>query len=190
MAHGGQETEIKLSVPDSRYARRLLQRAGFRVLKRRVLEANTVFDTPENHLRQGGSLLRVREAGGVVTLTYKGRAEISRHKRREELELTASNAPMLANILKRLGFLPVFRYEKYRTELQRPRQRGVAMIDETPVGVYIELEGTPQWIDRTARALGFAEVDYITLSYGRLYLDWCAHNGTQPGNMVFGRPLA
>jgi adenylate cyclase class 2 len=61
----------------------------------------------------------------------------------------------------------------------------VAMIDETPVGVYIELEGTPSWIDRTARQLGFEEKDYVTASYGRLYLDWCARHGTQPCNMVF-----
>ena len=60
----------------------------------------------------------------------------------------------------------MFRYEKYRTEFRQPRRAGVAMLDETPVGVYLELEGTPHWIDRTARRLGFQESDYITASYG------------------------
>jgi adenylate cyclase class 2 len=60
------------------------------------------------------------------------------------------------------------------------------MLDETPVGVYLELEGTPHWIDLTARRLGFQESDYITASYGRVYLDWCAARGCKPGDMTFG----
>ena len=50
----------------------------------------------------------------------------------------------------------------------------------------MELEGAPAWIDRTARKLGFSEKDYITSSYGRLYLEWCAGERREPGNMVFG----
>jgi adenylate cyclase class 2 len=54
------------------------------------------------------------------------------------------------------------------------------------VGNYIELEGLPAWIDRTARRMGFREQDYSTASYARLYLEWCRKNGITPGNMVFG----
>jgi inorganic triphosphatase YgiF len=32
----------------------------------------TVFDTPELGLRRAATLLRVRQAGGVATVTYKG----------------------------------------------------------------------------------------------------------------------
>jgi hypothetical protein len=35
------------------------------------------------------------------------------------------------------------------------------MLDETPAGVFLELEGPSRWIDRTARRLGFAESDYL-----------------------------
>jgi adenylate cyclase class 2 len=184
MASGARETEIKLPAADSRAARKLLQRAGFRVLRRRVFEANTVFDTPDLRLRASERLLRVREAGGVVTLTCKGPPAAGRHKSREELELEVSAAPAMTAILDRLGFRPVFRYEKYRTEYGRPGSAGVATVDETPVGVFLELEGPPRWIDRTARALGFGEADYITASYGRLYLDWCQRNGVAPGDML------
>ena len=61
----------------------------------------------------------------------------------------------------------------------------MATLDETPVGLYLELEGQPRWIDRTARQMGFKEEDYITRSYARLYLDWCQKNRVQPANMVF-----
>jgi adenylate cyclase class 2 len=89
-------------------------------------------------------------------------------------------------IVERLGFEPLFRYEKYRTEYRQPAGGGMATLDETPIGVYLELEGAARWIDRTARQLGFAESQYITASYYGIYLALCQRRGVQPGNMVFG----
>jgi adenylate cyclase class 2 len=185
MSKGTRETEIKLAVKDAPSARRVLRAAGFVVAQRRVFESNTVFDTPEFSLRASSCLLRIREAGGVATLTYKGQPDPGKYKSREELELRIDNAAAMTTIVERLGYRRVFRYEKYRTEFHQPRRTGVATLDETPVGVYLELEGTPQWIDRTARRLEFQEADYITASYGRLYVDWCAAHGHTPGDMTF-----
>jgi adenylate cyclase class 2 len=185
MAHVNQETEIKLAVPNAKFARLLLRAAGFRVCQPRVFETNTVFDTPRRSLRKAAALLRVREAGGTNTLTYKGRPVASRHKSREELELKISDAGAAAAILARLGFHPASRYEKFRTEFRQPRRSGVIMLDETPIGVFLELEGTAHWIDRTARRLGFQEIHYITASYARLYLEWCKRQQIKPSNMVF-----
>jgi adenylate cyclase class 2 len=185
MSHATQETEIKLPVKDARSTRRVLWTAGFVVSRRRVFEANTVFDTPELSLQTATSLLRIRTAGPVATITYKGVPVGGRHKSREELEAKIDDAAAMTAIVQRLGYRPVFRYEKYRTEFRQPRRAGVAMLDETPIGVYLELEGTPQWIDRTARRLGFQESQYITDSYARIYLDWCAANGRKPGDFTF-----
>jgi adenylate cyclase class 2 len=186
MAKGTQETEIKLAVKDARSTRRRLREAGFVVSRRRVFEVNTVFDTPELSLRASSRLLRIRQAGRVATVTFKGVPATGKYKSREELELEIGNAAAMMSILDRLGYHRMFRYEKYRTEFRQARRAGVAMLDETPVGVYLELEGTPHWIDRTARRLGFQESDYITASYGRVYLDWCTANGCKPGDMTFG----
>lgn len=120
-----------------------------------------------------------------MTLTFKGRPLPGPHKNREELETGLSDPARFAEILARLGFHPVFRYEKYRTEFRMKRGPGMAMLDETPIGVYVELEGPPTWIDRTARRMGFSPRDYITASYARLYLDWCKRQRRKPGNMVF-----
>ena len=185
MTHAARETEIKLAVADARAARGMLRAAGFGISKRRVFETNAVFDTPEMSMRRAATMLRVRQAGGVATITYKGPAEVGRHKSREELELEISDASTMRAILERLGLGPVFRYEKYRTEYRQPGRAGVATLDETPVGVYLELEGTPTWIDRAARKLGFAETEYITASYARLYLEWCARSGVRPTDMTF-----
>ena len=89
MSKGSHETEIKLAVPDVQSARRMLRRAGFRVTRPRVFEANTVFDTATLTLRKSARLLRVRTAGTVATLTFKGKPVGGRHKSREELERIA-----------------------------------------------------------------------------------------------------
>ena len=179
------ETEIKLAVRDAGSARRRLRAAGFQVHKRRIFETNLVFDTGDLALRTSSRLLRLRQTGSTVTLTYKGEPLPGKHKSREELEVQVSDLPTITAIVGRLGYRQVFRYDKYRTEFHRPRHAGVAMVDETPVGVFLELEGTPSWIDRTARDLGFDEDAYITASYGRLYLEWCAAHRRKPGDMVF-----
>ena len=185
MTHSPVETEIKLAVPNVRTARKLLRVAGFTISRRRVFESNVVFDTARLTLRRASTLLRVRQAGGLTTVTYKGKPALARYKTREELELAVTAAPTMGAIFERLGFRPVFRYDKYRTEYRQSRGAGVATLDETPVGIYLELEGAPAWIDRMARHMGFAERDYITASYARLYLEWCAEKGVKPSNMVF-----
>jgi adenylate cyclase class 2 len=84
-----------------------------------------------------------------------------------------------------LGYQPSLRYEKYRTEFSREEEPGHVVVDETPIGTFIELEGPPRWIDKTARLLGFSRDDYILLSYGRLFEQWCAAHEIESRNMSF-----
>jgi adenylate cyclase class 2 len=181
------EVEVKLRMKDPRYAAAMLVEFGFRVVHERAFESNVLFDTPERSLRAERRLLRVREFGGVATFTYKGTPETGRHKSREELETDVADAGMLRLMLNRLGYCPVFRYEKYRTVYQRPDETaGLAVLDETPIGCWIELEGTPEWIDSNAVRLGFSQKDYITESYGALWLSYCREHGIDSNDMVFG----
>lgn len=180
-----QETEIKLAVRDARSARQRLRAAGFAVSRRRIFEVNLVFDSADSSLRQSSRLLRLRQAGTTNTLAYKGAPSGGKHKSREELEVEVADVDSMAEIVARLGYRQVFRYEKFRTEFRQPLRAGVATVDETPIGVFLELEGTPHWIDRTARTLAFDEDAYITASYGRLYLEWCRAHEIAPSNMIF-----
>jgi adenylate cyclase class 2 len=186
-SHAPREIEVKLSVSAVAEGRRLLRAAGFRVSKRRVFETNTLFDTSRQALRRAGQVLRVRQAGRLGTLTYKGPAAAGKYKDREELEVETSDPSRLAEMLARLDFRPVFRYEKYRTEYRRDGDAGLATLDETPVGVYLELEGATAWIDRNARRLGFREAAYITASYYALYAEHCRKHGVRPTHMTFTR---
>jgi len=181
------ETEIKLRIGDLNDARGLLARCGFRVSVPEVFERNLVFDSESRDLRGSGRLLRLRQAGGLTTITYKGVASIGKHKQREERETAVASFAEMLVILERLGFRQTFVYEKYRTEY-RAEEGGVVTVDETPAGNFLEIEGEAGWIDATARLLGFAEADYLTLSYGKIYAAWCRERGITPTNMTFTGP--
>jgi adenylate cyclase, class 2 len=184
MTGAHREIEIKLRLAGAEAGRALLRSAGFRVSRQRVFEQNAAYDFPDGRLRAAGSLLRLRTAGKVATLTFKGPSAGGKHKSREEIESVIPDAEPLAAIFTGLGLQPVFRYEKYRTEY-RAGSEGVAMLDETPIGVFLELEGAPSWIDGAARDLGFTEADYITASYAKLFFEWKARSNSPADHMLF-----
>lgn len=180
------ETEIKLRIAGEAAAiRTRLQDHGYAIHKERSLQIDQVFDRPTGELREARSLLRVRSMHGRSTLTYKGPPITSTpYKSREELEASTTDNAALLTILDRLGYVPAFRYEKYRTVFAAPSEPGEIALDETPIGDFLELEGPGDWIDRTAVRLGFAEKDYITISYASLYRQHREQHGGPP-DMIF-----
>lgn len=201
MSRAGRETEIKLALASPAALRRRLRKEGFRVVQPRSFEQNTLYDTPGGALRRRGLLLRLRSvsrlparsAGGPDGragrhwLTFKGPSQASRHfKIRAEFETELADARTATAILTGLGYEPFFRYQKFRTVYAQ--RGGEAMLDETPIGAFVELEGPRRWIQQAARALtGAGRADFITQSYRALYFDWCRRRGRRPGDMVFSR---
>jgi adenylate cyclase class 2 len=61
----------------------------------------------------------------------------------------------------------------------------IVAIDETPVGVFVEIEGSEEHIGRTARALGRGPADYITDSYRTLFAAHREKCGASDEDMVF-----
>lgn len=181
------ETEIKLRITDLASARRLIERYGFQISVPEVFERNIVLDNANGDLRTSRRLLRLRQAGNIVTVTYKGVATVGKHKAREERETAVASFAEMLVIFERLGYTQTFVYEKYRTEF-RAQQGGVVTLDETPVGNFLEIEGSAEWIDATAHLLGFAEAEYLTASYGSLYTEWCQKHNVTPTNMTFTGP--
>ncbi len=199
------ETEVKLRVTDLRAIRKRLEKLGFRLLHRRSLEDNLLFDTPDRRLRQVRSILRLRHYGGKWIATFKGTpAADSFYKSRLELETEVGNPQAIRSIFLALGFQPVFRYQKYRSHYVPAARPGDAKknprrdtrsarlpasaevaLDETPIGNFLELEGSRRSIDRVARELGYHRGDYSTSSYGALYLEECRKKSIPPGDMVF-----
>ncbi len=189
---GGREIEVKLRIADpgtllGRLRRLRASRLG------RVYEMNTLFDTPSRRLSRMGRLLRLRRtvdsrSGRVAArLTWKGpSARGAGYKVRRELELEVVDAVCMAAVLQGIGLRPAFRYEKRRTTYQLPQAPGLLLeLDETPIGFFVELEGSPRRIDRAARLLGYGRADYLTSSYLALYLRERRRQGLPPGDMLF-----
>jgi len=209
------EIEIKLAIADRKVLQRRLKRLGVKPKDPkcpRVHEMNLLFDTPDGGLAKHGQLLRIRTespAGGKkqaktvsrTLLTFKSPPEQlaigdirpsgeRRYKVREEIETLLSDGAPLQRIFEGLGLRGWFRYEKYRTTYLLPARhrwaKGLLVeVDETPIGVFVELEGSGQAIDRAAQELGFSRKDYVLKNYLVLYLEECRRTGRQPTHMLF-----
>jgi adenylate cyclase class IV len=119
---------------------------------------------------------------GPVWLSQRGAKRLSKaivktenaraYKIREEHEIRVSDEHEASRIMEGLGFQPCFRYEKFRTTYRLPGMRNLKLeFDETPIGLFLELEGPPREIDGAARGLGFARGEYINKSYGALFME-------------------
>ena len=86
-------------------------------------------------------------------------------------------------VLRELGLSVWFRYEKYREEFAH--EDVIVAIDETPVGVFVEIEGSEPGIASMAKALGRSQDDYVVDSYRALFLQHGQSNGLTGRDMVF-----
>ncbi len=184
------EIELKFRVGSLENLERKLQGLGFQVDTPRTFESNTLYDTPDRTLKSRGELLRLRQYGERQVMTHKRHPDDEevggRYKVRIETETSLSDVAAMAEVFTRLGYGPVFRYEKYRSEYSDPAQDGAHMVvDETPIGVFAELEGPTGWIDRTLEALGVSVADCLTESYGKLFLSWKAETGSPAENLTY-----
>lgn len=177
------EVEIKFSVEDARGLARRLREAGFRRLTPRTLESNTLYDLPGQPLRKRGEVLRLRKYGEEWLLTHKARGKVGRHKARVETETRVADGGKLEKILLSLGYVPAFRYDKFRAEWSDGK--GHVVIDETPIGSFGEIEGPARWIDQTARLLGIEQRSYITQSYVELFFSWKRQTRSPAREMTF-----
>ncbi len=177
------EIEVKFRVADVRALTPKLRGAGFRLVTPRTYEMNTLYDLPGAVLRGRKELLRLRKYGSQWTLTHKSKGEIGRHKARVELETGVSDGRKMDLILRALGYAPSFRYEKFRAEWTDGK--GHVVVDETPIGIFGEIEGASRWIDATAKKLGVTAADYITKNYAGLFLEWKARTMSGAEEMTF-----
>lgn len=177
------EREVKLRFADPETARTAILAAGATPLRGRRLQEDCLLDTDDETLRRRRAVLRVRMESGKSLLTYKGPVQPSTVKVREELETVVGDGALLVRMLEELGFHIWFRYQKYREEFAI--DDCIIAIDETPVGVFVEIEGGERGIEKTAQALGRSPSDYLLDSYRGLFVRHCEQNGVPGADMLF-----
>jgi adenylate cyclase class 2 len=177
------EREIKLRFDSADEARTKILALGATPLHGRRLQEDALLDFEDERLRLQRSTIRVRCEGGKSLLTFKGPVLPGLIKIREEHETVVADGTVLLAILESLGLHIWFRYEKYREEFEADDL--VIAVDETPVGVFVELEGGEAAIHTAAQALGRTPADYITDSYRFLFLVHRDANGLAGTDMVF-----
>jgi adenylate cyclase class 2 len=186
------EIELKFSVADVRALRAAAADLGFTLVTERTFESNILYDSPDRQLRTRKQILRLRHYGERCTVTHKRQADGGdgdlRYKTRIETESVVEDCDALAEIFAQLGYGPVFRYEKFRTEWEM--DAGHLVLDETPIGVWAELEGQPAWIDTMLEKLSIAPELRTTESYGRLFLGWKEETGSPAENLTFDEVAA
>lgn len=186
MTAGPFESELKIPVTDFEPVRASLRRERAVVVHLMAREINLILDQQNGRLRDAGSLLRLRQHGNRNLLTLKGPVSYDGSiKVREEHETEFSDLPRMIEILQRIGFSVFMRYEKDREEWRHGEFSVV--LDHTPMGDFVEVEGPPERLERTALLLGLDPATAVRGSYVSLWLEYREMHPEfdLPTNMVF-----
>ena len=156
------EVELKALVPDLGAARARLERAGARLVYEGRLEDRR-YDAPDRSLAARDHVLRLRVyrdgASGAVrsaALDWKGPTGYENgYKVREELSSDTRDPGALADILAGLGY--VVTREIDREIAQYDLGGAMVRFEHYPrMDDLVEVEGTPETIERAIAALGLA----------------------------------
>jgi len=177
------EREVKLRFDSVDAARAAVEAAGATPMLGRRLQEDALLDDEEETLRRRGCALRIRCENGKSRITFKGPVQPSAMKLRDEFETVVGDGVLLLRIFEELGYHVWFRYEKYREEYAS--EDVIVAIDETPVGVFVEIEGSEQGITAMAERLGRVPGEYVLDSYRGLFLQLRESHGISGSDMVF-----
>lgn len=175
------EREVKYLVADFNPYRERLSKHGA-VLQSSFFEDNIVFDDNRETLRREGKLLRLRKSD-TVTITFKEPVDRTRFKIMEEYEIEVSDFEEAERIIISLGFRKAFRYQKRREVFISDDTH--ILLDETPIGNYIEIEGAEERIMELSEQLGLLPDRGTSKNYMELYREYCAQKGLKPFDMLF-----
>jgi adenylate cyclase class 2 len=153
------EVELKSVVDDIPRRRAAIEAAGA-VLTFEGALGDRRYDTPDRALAARDEVLRVREYGGAserrVELDWKGPTEYEGgYKVREELDVHVAEPEALSAILDRLGYVVTIAIDRHIVQYNL----GGAMVrfERYPrMDDLVEVEGTPEQIERAIAALGLA----------------------------------
>jgi adenylate cyclase class 2 len=155
----------------------------YRLDKKRLVELSAKLESigavfaeerfEENYLHRGGALdergamLRLRKIDDTCYLTYKEKLRSdSDYKHKIEFETLVSNVEATESIIEMLGYHLSVVYEKHRKTWHLGDVEIV--LDELPFGVYMEIEGSIEDIEKTEKLLEVEDLEHEPRGYSRL----------------------
>ena len=178
------EQEVKFRLPSWNDGIRRLEASRASLTRARHFESNRLFDFSDGRIAKRDSALRLRFSGDDAWLTWKGPHHGSgKIKQRREAETFLGDGRALEVIFESLGLEERFRYEKYRASYEFEEVE--LSLDETPIGVFLEIEGVPEAIAEAAGRLSLDMKNALCLSYPRLYELHRTESPGSPDFMVF-----
>jgi adenylate cyclase class 2 len=168
MAENNTETEIKLYTPDHAEIEKRITAAGGLLTAPRVHERNIRYEDAQHTLTGRHIVLRLRQ-DTRARLTYKEdfADEDQDGLSRYEAEVEVSDFATMDTILRKLGYRSYMIYEKYRTTYMLDDAEIV--LDETPLGNFVEIEAEKSAIQRIVRQLDLSDAPRMSGSYGVLF---------------------
>lgn len=169
------EIEAKLRVESHEPVRQRLRELSASFMGR-YREENRILDRPDGSLRAAGCGLRVRAMETLegcpapATMTYKGPRQPGPLKRRQEIEVTISDAPSCLRMLHALDFETVLAYSKQRERWALNDCR-IELDDVPQLGLFVEIEGPSEPAIRAAQnSLRLSQAAEETRSYVHMLL--------------------
>jgi adenylate cyclase, class 2 len=181
------EIEAKLKVTSLAEVERRLSECGASFGGHHV-QVDCYFDTGDRRLTRTDCCLRLRtertDDRERVILTYKGPKQADDFKKREEVNLTMTDAEAAERLLRGLGFQRALVFDKRRSTWDL---NGCEVaLDELPlVGSFVEIEGSDSVsIARVREMLGLTAAPQVAESYACL-IDRALNQGVATAREVF-----
>lgn len=175
MNYKNQETEVKFYVRNLPDIEMRLHSLEAHLLEPRAHEVNLRFDTSTGDFQREGRVLRLRR-DEAVHLTYKDQSQLKDGAlTRREIEFEVSDFDSARQFVEALGYKVIFMYEKYRTTYELDGAH--IMLDEMPIGGFIEVEGELHALRPIAQKLGLNWNAAVPASYHALFERVCQARG-------------
>lgn len=134
-----------------------------------------VFEVNYQHrggeMDERGATLRLRKIGDFTVLTYKEKIKTEDGvKHKIEYETSVSDVDATESIIERLGYRLTAVYEKRRKYWHLGDVEVV--LDELPFGLYMEIEGTLDAIEKAEKLIGLKEIEREPRGYPRLTIKY------------------
>ena len=137
--------------------------------RKEVFEVN--YQHRGGEMDERGATLRLRKIGDFTVLTYKEKIKTEDgSKQRLEYETSVADVEATEKIIERLGYRLTAVYEKRRKYWHFGDVEVV--LDELPFGLFMELEGTVEDIEKAEKLLGLKEIEREPRGYPRLTIKY------------------